>query len=219
VRSSITKLTWDATIDYIADPDGRLESREAQTAFRSELTNGDSFVVEYSRMYERLVEPFRLSSTVSVPVGAYSFPEVRGAFYFGPQRQLSGLVRFSHGRFYNGTKTGIGTLRPRIEVTPQLGLEPGVTVDWIDLPTRSFTSTLLSTRATFTVTPRMSLSALTQYIVHDHALGTNVRFLWEYSPGSDLFVVYTDNRDTLNSGFPALQNRAFVVKLTRLFRL
>ena len=32
------------------------------------------------------------------------------------------------------------------------------------------------------------------------------------------FVVYTDERDTLVKGFPDLKNRAFVVKVTRLFR-
>jgi hypothetical protein len=65
----------------------------------------------------------------------------------------------------------------------------------------------------------MAVSALTQYVSGTHALGTNVRFRWEYTPGSDLFIVYTDDRDTLASGFPALQDRSFVVKLTRLFRL
>ncbi|MGH9336779.1 MAG: hypothetical protein ACRD21_23815 [Vicinamibacteria bacterium] len=37
-------------------------------------------------------------------------------------------------------------------------------------------------------------------------------------PGSDLFVVYTDGRDTLTSGFPSLDTQSFVVKFTRLFR-
>ena len=42
---------------------------------------------------------------------------------------------------------------------------------------------------------------------------------WEYTGGSDLFVVYSDGRDTLGRrGFPELVNRTFVVKLTRLWR-
>ena len=39
------------------------------------------------------------------------------------------------------------------------------------------------------------------------------------SPGSEFFVVYTDERDTLTAGFPTLKNRAFVVKINRLWRL
>ena len=50
-------------------------------------------------------------------------------------------------------------------------------------------------------------------------MGSNLRLRWEYAPGSELFVVYTDDHDP-ESGPPstALRNRAFVVKVTRLFR-
>jgi hypothetical protein len=41
---------------------------------------------------------------------------------------------------------------------------------------------------------------------------------WEYRPGSDLFVVYTDGRSTIEQGLPRLQNRALTIKLTRFFR-
>jgi hypothetical protein len=64
----------------------------------------------------------------------------------------------------------------------------------------------------------MSASALIQYNSTASSVSTNIRFRWEYIPGSDLFVVLTDNRDTTQSGFPELRNRAFLVKFTRLFR-
>jgi hypothetical protein len=48
-----------------------------------------------------------------------------------------------------------------------------------------------------------------------------VRFRWEYRPGSELFVVYTDdfNTDELRPNVTALRNRAWVIKFNRLFRL
>jgi hypothetical protein len=45
-----------------------------------------------------------------------------------------------------------------------------------------------------------------------------MRLRWEYQPGSELFVVYTEQRDTLSPQFPELENRAFAVKLNRLIR-
>jgi len=105
-----------------------------------------------------------------------------------------------------------------VQINPQLTVEPGLTLNIVSLPAGDFTSTLLTTRTTFTVTPRMSASALLQYNSSSSTLGTNIRYRWEYRPGSDLFVVLTDNRDSLPSGFPELRNRAVVVKLTRLFR-
>jgi hypothetical protein len=45
-----------------------------------------------------------------------------------------------------------------------------------------------------------------------------VRLRWEYQPGSELFIVFNEERDTLAPRFPRLQNRALIVKINRLFR-
>ena len=77
----------------------------------------------------------------------------------------------------------------------------------------------MTTRATYTLTPLTFVSALVQYNSSNDALSTNVRLRWEYHPGSELFVVYNEQRDTLvPSRFAPLENRTFIVKLNRLFR-
>jgi hypothetical protein len=68
------------------------------------------------------------------------------------------------------------------------------------------------------MTPKMFASALLQYISASNTLDTNIRFRWEYQPGSELFVVYNEQRDTLVRSFPGLENRALIVKINRLFR-
>ncbi len=64
----------------------------------------------------------------------------------------------------------------------------------------------------------MFASALVQYTSATDSMSTNARFRWEYQPGSELFVVYSDGRNTTAPGFPSLDNRSFVVKVTKLFR-
>ncbi|TDI27395.1 MAG: hypothetical protein E2P06_00715 [Acidobacteria bacterium] len=77
----------------------------------------------------------------------------------------------------------------------------------------------MTARVTYTFTPRMFFSGLLQYNSSRDVLSTNVRLRWEYQPGSELFVVYNDQRDTeLGRSVPMLENRAFIVKVTRLFR-
>ena len=68
------------------------------------------------------------------------------------------------------------------------------------------------------MTPLMFASALVQYNSSTNPVAANVRLRWEYQPGSELFVVYNEERDTLARGVPDLQNRAFIVKVNRLFR-
>jgi hypothetical protein len=41
---------------------------------------------------------------------------------------------------------------------------------------------------------------------------------WEYQPGSELFFVYTDERNSGDVGVRGLQNRALVLKLAPLMR-
>ena len=106
----------------------------------------------------------------------------------------------------------------RLDLTRQLSVEPGLSLNWIDLPEGSFTTELVTARTTFTVTPLMFVSALLQYNSTNNSVGANVRLRWEYQPGSELFIVYNEQRNTLSPRFPLLENRAFIVKLNRLFR-
>jgi len=49
-------------------------------------------------------------------------------------------------------------------------------------------------------------------------MSSSVRLRWEYRPGSEVFIVYSDGRNTLTSGYPDLLNRSVAVKVTRLLR-
>ena len=76
--------------------------------------------------------------------------------------------------------------------------------------------------AIYAVTPLMFVSALVQYTSSNDSLSTNVRLRWECSPGSELFIVYNEDRDTdpfMPGRFPGLRNRAFVIKVNRLFQV
>ena len=217
-RSSRTvrKVSAEGSLDHITDLGGRLESREAQASTRVEFNGGGFWSSDYTRNYELIKVPFEIAKGVFILPGGYNFQDIRSDYYIGPER-VSGRISGSRGTFYGGTRSEVG-FNGRVDMTSQFSVEPRVTLDWIDLPVGRFTTRLVSSRVNFTMTTRMALSALVQYNSSNAALSSNVRFRWEYQPGSDLFVVYSDGRDTIGTGFPRLENRAFVVKMTRLFR-
>jgi hypothetical protein len=64
----------------------------------------------------------------------------------------------------------------------------------------------------------MFVSGLVQYNSNNATFSNNVRLRWEYLPGSELFVVYNEGRDTLRPGYPELRARSLVFKINRLFR-
>ena len=115
---------------------------------------------------------------------------------------------------------GFGRGGGRIELSPQFALEPGLSINQVKLPQGNFTTQLITTRSTYTFTPTMFISALVQYNSSNSAVSSNVRLRWEYQPGSELFVVYNDQRDTLMPGrLSEFQTRTFIIKFNRLFRL
>ena len=69
-----------------------------------------------------------------------------------------------------------------------------------------------------TPSARMLISSLVQCNVDARSRQLQLRLRWEYTGGSELFVVYSDGRDTRDRGFPGLLNRTLAIKATRLFR-
>ena len=215
---AVRRLYYEASLDYIANGDSRLETRTGQASFATEFQSSDRFQVVYLNNYEYLARPFRIASNVTIPVGAYEFQSVRTTYMLGNQRRVAGMVSATSGTFYDGTMTAVSYALGRVEITHQFVVEPRLSLNFVDLPGGSFTNTVAGARTTYTFTPRTFVSALLQYNSSTHAATANIRFRWEYQPGSDLFVVYSEGRDTDVHGYPMLQNRGFVVKVTRLFR-
>ena len=213
---AVRKINYEAALDYITDGDRRLANRQARVGVRVDMQSSDSWSIGYNRDFEFVPAPFPIAGTL-VPGGAYHMQTVRGNYTLGTQRPISGDISAAHGRFYGGERTDLA-YRGRADLNARLSLEPGISINWVRLPTGRFTATLLTARGTFSFSPRVLTAALVQYNSTSNLLTTNVRFRWEYRPLSELFIVYSDGRDTLERGFPGLMNRGLTVKLTRLLR-
>ena len=218
---TVRRFVWEASLEYIENTAGQLETRQRSLRFSTEFQNSDRINVDADRRFEFLVRPFEVSDGVTIPVGGYDFNSVRASYTMGQQRRISGRFSFEHGGFFDGDQTEIGFEQGRIEITPQFSIEPSLSINWIDLPHGTFTTRLYRTRTTYTFTPRMFVSSLLQYNSSSDTLSTNLRLRWEYTPGSELFVVYTEDRGTerLAPRFANLLTRAFVIKFNYLFRI
>ena len=139
------------------------------------------------------------------------------SYTLGPQRPVSGTVSVLRGGYYDGDITTVAFSSGRVTVTKRFSLEPSFSINRVELPTGTFTTKLFGSRVDYGFSPRMFASALLQYNSADRTFSSNLRYRWEYRPGSEFFVVWTDEQDTRPNGI-GLRNRAFVLKLTRLFR-
>ncbi len=218
-RSAVVrKLTWQASLDYVTNAAAdQLQSREANGQFRVDFQSSDATTLEVSREYELLPARFTIAPGVFVPAGGYSYDTARLSYQLGQQRRVSGRLSAATGTLYEGTRRDVA-YSGRWGIVPRVSVEPSVSLNWVSLPWGDFTARLMSTRLTITPTARMLVSSLVQYNVDAKNVSSSARLRWEYTGGSELFVVYSDGRDTRGTGLPTLQNRTFAVKVTRLFR-
>ncbi len=214
----VRRFVFQGTFDYITgEPTGKLQTRRAQAQFKAEFEAGDELTVEYNPQFEFLAEEFEISDGIILPIGGYDFQDVHVAYRFGAQRPVPGFVSYRTGSFFSGGRNELA-FNGRIEVTPKFSLEPRLSLNWVSLEEGDFAARLVSSRITYSMSPRMFVGGLFQWNSTSNTLSSDVRFRWEYEPGSDLFVVYSDGRLTNEDGFPILLNRTFAVKFTKLFR-
>jgi hypothetical protein len=212
----VRKLSWEGALEHVASTAGVTQTRVFNGTLRIIENSGDELDLSRVQSQDRPQSPFRVAGA-PVAAGRYDFGETKLSYLLGPERPLTGTATIARGSYYGGRKTEL-SYNGRVSATSQFIIEPIVTLDWLDMPAGHFTSKLVSARNTYTMTPRMFVAALIQYNSTAARLGINLRFRWEYQPGSDFFVVYNDGRDTLGGGFPSVLNRSISIKFTHLFR-
>ncbi len=220
---SVRQFSLEGAVDYILTADqNHLETRQNVLAFQTEFESSDRLTFTMTDNYELLVRPFTPpGSGFSIPLGGYSFADAQVSYSIGQQRRVNGTVALKRGAYFDGDLTTVELGQGRIAVLPQMSVEPTVSFNWIDTPYGRFQTNLAVTRVNYAFNPRMFFSGLLQYNSASNSFGSNLRLRWEYSPGSELFVVYTDDRDVTGGLRPDrwdLRNRGFVVKFNRLFR-
>jgi hypothetical protein len=215
--SRVRKFVYQGSVDYIENGAGQLETRQLAGEFAIEFHNADRASIAYTDSFEYFPTPSRIGP-VTLPAGGYAFETVRLGYNLGQQRTFSANLTAEFGPFYNGHKTTLSVARGRVPVTSQLSVEPTYSLNRVELHEGRFTTHLAGSRVTYAMTPLMFASALVQYNSGTGTVATNARLRWEYRPGSELFLVYNEERNTLIRGFPPLNDRALIVKVNRLFR-
>ena len=221
---SVRQFSLEGSIDYILTADeNHLETRQNIVAFETEFESSDRLTLAATDSYELLVQPFvPPGAGFSIPAGGYSFADVYVAYSMAQQRRINGMVAVRRGAYFGGDLTTLELTQGRIAVLPQMSVEPTVSFNWIDTPYGAFQTNLAVARVNYAFNPRMFFSGLIQYNSASNSFSSNLRLRWEYSPGSELFVVYTDDRDVTGGLRPDrgwnLRNRGFVIKINKLLR-
>lgn len=197
---------------------GALQDWEAGPILRTEFESGAGLTLMARPGENRPDEEFDLADTLVVAPGSYDAGSVMLRGSTDPSRPLSFEGSARAARFYGGDLVSLeGTLNSA--PSPQVALALGFNRNRVDIPSGSFIADLVSLRASYSFSTRLTTNLLLQYNSLDEAVSTNLRLNFIHRPGSDLFLVLTEERGDRDWSDPwRLSQRAMVVKLTYLKR-
>jgi hypothetical protein len=199
-------------VDYITDLNHQLDTRSLTAGMEVYLNPDGQLSLRVEDQFDRLEAPFQVFPGVTIPVGPYGWREASIRYQTGQTRAVFGSVNLAGGEFYDGRRRSFGgnmTVRPRYD----LSFEASFTRNDVSLPTGAFVADLASLRTRYQWSTRLFGSAFVQYNTQNRAFVTNARLNYRYKALSDVFLVYTERRNTQTQ---VRNERTLALKVTRM---
>ena len=215
-RLNIRKVDFYLGGNLFTGIDGTKQDWSFGPIIPTEFESGDQLTFFFQDGENRPDEEFNLADSLHVPAGTYDGKVAMVMAATSPSRPvvLDGTLRV--GNFYGGTMVSLGgTLS--VAPSPRISLGFGLSQNRVDLPSGEFTANLVSLKGTYSFSTRFSTNLLVQYNSLDEYFSTNLRVNFIHRPGSDLFLVFTEERG-VDGDLWEVSNRGLVMKLTYLKR-
>jgi hypothetical protein len=213
----IKRLNPHANFTYATDQENVLLLREAHFHLQVDLIDGGRFGLSWNENHEFVDEPFEIQEDLTLPVDIYNDRFWRADLSTDKSRSLYAQTRYRWGGFYGGKSKELqltGGFRPFTGLSGELGL----TYNDVGLPQGDFINHLLLSRLTYSFSTRLFLMSLVQWNGETDDVSMNIRLHYIYRPGSDLFIVYNENR-LVEGADIGIQDRTIAIKLNYLFNL
>jgi hypothetical protein len=179
---------------------------------------GDGLGLQFEAEQEQLDEDFEVSDGIIIPLGHYSFANMRLSLETADHRKVWFSADYQVGEFFDGERTEIaGEINWRPSGRLRLGL--GYEFNDIDLPQGSFVTRLVGLRADVAFSSKLSWVTRVQYDNVSELMGVNLRLHWVPEAGREGFFVINHNLEDfdLDNRFHSTVSEASV-KFSYTFR-
>lgn len=220
-HSTIRQLGTTLRFEYLTDLTFNPETINLTlTPLDLRFTTDDALEARVAYDFERLYEPFDIlrDRSVIIPPGRYRTLGAEIEAETAEYRTLSVEAAVEYGEFWSGMQT---EFELGATVRPLRGVRAGV--DWehnrVRLDEGAFNTHVVRFDGNLDLTPDLSLLSQVQYDNLTEQLGLFTRLRWIVQPGSDLYIVYTQNWQGLDRSRLSPQNAEGAVKLSYTIRL
>src|SRR5437660_1396160 len=226
------ELNFEGFMFHAPDTHHVLQTQEWQNTFRIDFNNGsysDDDIVDV--FTQRLIIPFNLYKTVSIPVGEYHWTRHQLTYGSPQDRRLTLNVYERFGSYYNGHLNEArvrGTYRASERLSFNFAeqwnrFRLGATTDASGSPlppgSGNFSVVFGSFQTNYSFSRFLTLSTLLQMdTANNQGASANIRLRWNYRPDSDLFVIYTAGQrfaSLVAANPPQFYENRFAIKFTQ----
>lgn len=207
---------------FLRNDDGSVESAAVTSSWEFTSNNQAGGRASLSVQRETPRTLFTLGGNTPVPPGRYTFSTGTLEFHTSPTGLLRAGTELQAGSFFDGRRFSV-ELTPTWSISKHLGIEGAYVFNYIEFPDRNrrFDSHLARLRIRAALNTALSLNSFFQYNSTANRISANTRFRYNFSEGSDLWVVYDEGLNTnLTRQIPTLprtDSRSLKVKYTYTF--
>jgi Domain of unknown function (DUF5916) len=209
------ELRPHANFDAYWNFDGLLETGRLHLDQHWQFREGHEFHTGMNVSREGVTVPFEPYPGVIVPIGNYEHSEAQLVAFTNQGAPMSARMRVTFGGAFGGSRVIVAP-QFRFRVRDVFNTEVNWTRNDYDLPEGAFVTNLISSRVSYTFTPRIYLQALLQYNDRADLWSSNIRFGWLNQANTGLFIVYNDTQGFDDSTLMR-PDRSLTIKYSRLF--
>ncbi len=201
--------------DMYTDPTFVVTDRDVQLFYQIEWLQKSLLLVDIKNSFLTLQFPFDPTQSGAIPYNTgESFQWTEGGISFSSdiRKPFNYLISTRYGGYFGGNRL-IATNELYYRIQPYASLAVISTWNRIRLPSphASRDYFLIGPRLDITLSEKFFITTLVQYNNQISNINLNLRLQWRFAPGSDLYLVYTENNSPLDF---RVKDRGIVLKVS-----
>lgn len=187
-------------------------------AYFVNFTNSAAISFYAHRIFTKLLFPTDVSFSgqkALLDTGKYYYTNYEIELKSNQRKTINAIIKSNSGSYFTGKKTSYFA-EVNFRIQPYAIISLNYTRDEIKMPylENKVNLDLIGPKVELSFTKSIFFTTFLQYNSQIKNFNINARFQWRFKPMSDLFIVYTDNYNSVNFGE---KNRALVLKLVYWF--
>lgn len=182
--------------------------------------NGMVISAKWIPTWESLKENFKPVDNINIVSGRYFYNRYEFKFTSDPSAALSYSAVYSTGSYFDGI---LNKLTSGIKYSPLPNISISLNnerdlLKYVGESNANRTIDIFSTELNLALNAKVALTSFYQYNTEGHTSFSSIKFSWEYSPLSYLYVLYNSSnlKDPLSSGLTRSQ---LLIKVSHQFQL